>query len=72
MLGAGQATRLAAVIARTEMDMWDAPVAAIADTAICLILTLDAAEWRQSSAALDEPPHIIEITGIDGQGPNGS
>jgi predicted nucleic acid-binding protein len=59
---AEQATRLAAVIARTGLDPWDAHAAAIADTAVCPILTLDAAKWQQHSADLDEPLHIIEIT----------
>jgi predicted nucleic acid-binding protein len=59
---AEQAVRLAAVIARTELDPWDAHVAAVADASVCPILTLDAAKWHQHSGDLDEPPHIIEIT----------
>ncbi len=70
---AEQAARLAAVIARTGLDPWDAHVAAVADAAVCPILTLDAAKWRQHSADLDEPLHIIEITdpdeGSGGPGP---
>ena len=58
---AEQAARLAAVIARTGLDPWDAHVAAVADAAICPILTLDAGKWRQHSADLDESLHIIEI-----------
>ncbi len=58
---AEQAARLAAVIARTGLDPWDAHVAAVADAAICPILTLDAGKWRQHSADLDDPLHIIEI-----------
>lgn len=58
---AEQAARLAAVIARTGLDPWDAHVAAVADTAICPILTLAGAKWREHSADLDEPLHIIEI-----------
>jgi predicted nucleic acid-binding protein len=60
--GAEQAARLAGVIARTGLGPWDAHVAAIADVAICPILTLDAARWEQPSADLDEPLHIIEIS----------
>ncbi len=56
--GAEQAARLADVVARTGLDPWDAHVAAIADVAICPILTLHAAKWRQPSADLDEPLHI--------------
>jgi len=59
--GAEQAARLAAVVARTGLDPWDAHVAAIADVAICPILTLDAAKWQQPSADLAEPLHIVEI-----------
>ena len=62
---AEQAVRLAAVIARTGLDPWDAHVAAVADAAVCPILTLDAAKWREHSADLDEPLHIIEITDPD-------
>ena len=54
--------RLAGIIARTGLDPWDAHAAAIADVAIYPILTLDAAKWRQPSADLDEPLHIIEIS----------
>jgi hypothetical protein len=39
----------------------DAHVAAVADATICPILTLNAAKWRAHTAALDEPPHAIEI-----------
>jgi predicted nucleic acid-binding protein len=60
--GAEQAARLAAVIARTGLDPWDAHVAAVADAAVCPILTLDAAKWRPHSEDLDERLHIIEIT----------
>jgi predicted nucleic acid-binding protein len=63
--GAEQAMRLASVIAKTALDPWDAHVAAVADAAICPILTLDAAKWRQPSADLDEPLHIIEISDPD-------
>ena len=60
--GTGQAARLADVIARTGLDPWNAHVAAIADVTICPILTLNAATWRQPSADLDEPLHVIEIS----------
>src|SRR5690349_22369677 len=68
---AEQAVRLAAVIARTGLDPWDAHVAAIADAAICPILTLGAARWREHAADLDEPLHLIEIAEPD-EGPGGS
>lgn len=58
---AEQAARLSVVIARTGLDPWDAHVAAVADAAICPILTLDAGKWRQHARDLDEPLHIIEI-----------
>jgi hypothetical protein len=61
----GQAARLAAVIARTGLDPWDAHVAAVADAAICPILTLGAGKWRQHSADLDDPLHFIEIADPD-------
>jgi predicted nucleic acid-binding protein len=62
---AEQAVRLAAVIARTELDPWDAHVAAVADASVCPILTLDAAKWRKHAGDLDEPLHIIEIADPD-------
>ena len=62
---AEQAVRLAAVIARTGLDPWDAHVAAVADAAVCPILTLDAARWREHAADLDEPLHFIEVTDPD-------
>lgn len=58
---AEQAVKLASVIARTGLDPWDAHVAAVADAAVCPILTLDGAKWRQHTGDLDEPLHIIEI-----------
>jgi predicted nucleic acid-binding protein len=70
---AEQAVRLAAVIARTGLGPWDAHVAAVADAAVCPILTLDAARWRDHAADLDEPLHFIEIADPDeapgGHGP---
>ena len=60
-----QAARLADIIAKTGLDPWDAHAAAIADVAIYPILTRDAAKWRQPSADLDEPLHIIEISDPD-------
>ncbi len=65
LLDAEQAVRLAAIIARTELDPWDAHVAAVADASVCPILTLDAGKWRQHSGDLDEPLHIIEIADPD-------
>jgi predicted nucleic acid-binding protein len=58
---AEQAIRLAAVVARTGLDPWDAHVAAVADVSVCPILTLDAAKWRQHAGDLDELLHFIEI-----------
>jgi hypothetical protein len=55
--------------ARAGLDPWDAHAAAIADVAIYPIRTLDAAKWRQPSAGLDEPLHIIEISDPDERGP---
>jgi predicted nucleic acid-binding protein len=69
--GTEQAARLADIIARTGLDPWDAHVAAIADVAIYPILTLNAAKWRQPSADLDEPLHIIEISDPDQDEPEG-
>jgi predicted nucleic acid-binding protein len=62
---AEQAIRLAAVIARTGLDPWDAHVAAIADVSVCPIVTLDAAKWRQHENDLDDRLHIIEIADPD-------
>ena len=67
---AEQAVQLAAVIARTGLDPWDAHVAAVADAAVCPILTLGAAGWREHAADLDEPLHFIEIADPD-EGPGG-
>jgi predicted nucleic acid-binding protein len=62
---AEQAVRLATVIARTGLDPWAAHVAAVADAAVCPILTLDAARWREHAVDLDEPLHFIEIADPD-------
>ena len=62
---AEQAAHLAGVIARTGLDPGDAHVAAVADVAICPILTLDAAKWREPSASLDEQSHIIHVADPD-------
>ena len=68
-----QAARLAAVIARTDLDPWDAHVAAVADASVCPILTLDAAKWRQHAGDLDDPLHIIEVADPDeSDGPGSS
>jgi predicted nucleic acid-binding protein len=58
---AEQAIRLAEVIARTGLDPWDAHVGAIADTAACPILTLDAAKWREHEEDLDQRLYFIEV-----------
>jgi predicted nucleic acid-binding protein len=59
--GVNQAVKLADVIAKTDLDPWDAHVAAVADAATCPILTLDGEKWRGASAALDQPLHVMEI-----------
>jgi predicted nucleic acid-binding protein len=56
-----QATRLAAVIAPTGLSPYDAHVAAVADAAICAILTLEAEKWREHARDLDQPLYFIEI-----------
>ncbi|MGD0246859.1 MAG: PIN domain-containing protein [Streptosporangiaceae bacterium] len=63
--GAEQAARLATVIARTGLDPWDAHVAAVADAAVCPILTLEAEKWREHAGDLDDQLHIIEIADPD-------
>ncbi|MGN9839176.1 hypothetical protein ACTMTI_13745 [Nonomuraea sp. H19] len=63
--GTKQASVLAAMIARTGLDPWDAHVAAIADVSVCPILTLDAAKWAEPSKSLEEPLHIREIADPD-------
>jgi predicted nucleic acid-binding protein len=60
-----QAVRLAAVIARTGLDPYDAHVAVVADAAVCPILTLDAAKWRGHAGDLDERLHFVEIADPD-------
>jgi predicted nucleic acid-binding protein len=60
--GAEQAVRLAEVVARTGLDPWDVHAAAIADVAICPILTLNGVKWREHIADLDESLHIVEIS----------
>jgi hypothetical protein len=68
---AGQAVRLAAVIARTGLDPWDAHVAPVAAAAVCPILTHDATRWQEHAADLDEPLHVIQIADPD-EAPGGS
>lgn len=60
-----QATRLAAVIARTELSPYDAHVAAVADASVCAILTLEAPKWQEHARDLDEPLYFIEIAEPD-------
>jgi predicted nucleic acid-binding protein len=66
--GVEQALALAAVMARTRLEPWDAHVAAIADAAICPIFTLDAAKWRQHSEDLNDRLYIVEIADPDEDG----
>lgn len=58
---AEQAVRLAAVVARTNLDPWDAHGTQVADASVCAILTADAARWREHARDLEEPLHFIEI-----------
>jgi predicted nucleic acid-binding protein len=58
---AEQAVRLAAILAQTGLDTYDAHVAAVADASVCPILTLDAPKWREHARDLEEPLHFIEI-----------
>ena len=60
--GARQAARVASIMDRTGLAAWDAHVAAVAAAAKCPMLTLDAAQWQQASAAFDPPLQVIEIT----------
>ena len=60
-----QAIRLAAIIARTGLDPWDAHVAAIADASVCPILTRDAAKWQEHAEDLDDRLYFIEIDDPD-------
>lgn len=60
-----QAVRLAAVIAATDLDPWDAHVAAVADASVCPILTINGPKWRQHAHDLEEPLHFIEIAEPD-------
>jgi hypothetical protein len=53
------------VIARTQLDSYDAHVAAVADAAVCPILTLNPAKWREHALDLDEPLHFVEIADPD-------
>jgi predicted nucleic acid-binding protein len=57
----GQALRLVEIAAKTGLDVCAAHVAAVADTAICPILTLDGDRWRRASSVLPDPLHVIEI-----------
>jgi predicted nucleic acid-binding protein len=62
---AEQALALATVVARTELNPYDAHVAAVADASVCPILTLDAAKWREHASDLDEGLHYVEIADPD-------
>ena len=62
---AEQAAILAAVIAKTGLEMCDAHVAAVADASVCPVLTMDAPKWREHARDLGEPLHIIEIAHPD-------
>lgn len=60
-----QAIHLAAVMARTGLQPWDAHVAAVADASVCPIVTLDAAKWQKHARDLDEPLYFVEIADPD-------
>lgn len=62
---AEQASRLAAVIAGTGLDPWDAHAAMTADALVSFILTLDGAKWAEHARDLDVPLHFIEIADPD-------
>ncbi|GAA4976711.1 putative nucleic acid-binding protein [Nonomuraea thailandensis] len=53
---------LATVLGRTDLDWGDAHVAALADTSMCPILTLDSSSWTAAIRAFEEPLHVIEIS----------
>ncbi|MFB9253904.1 hypothetical protein ACFFWE_37235 [Sphaerisporangium melleum] len=61
LAGPKQGIALAEVIARTDLEPWDAHVAAVAIAAICPILTLKAARWEEPARSLGEPLYICEI-----------
>ncbi|GII52704.1 hypothetical protein Pth03_10930 [Planotetraspora thailandica] len=63
--GIHQVAKLADVMAITGLDIYDAHVAAIADVAICPILTIDAVKWKGPARALEQPLHIVEIVDPD-------
>jgi predicted nucleic acid-binding protein len=62
---AEQATALATVMSLTGLDVWDAHVAAVADAAVCPILTYDPAKWESPSRALEHRLHVWEIADPD-------
>ncbi|WP_220448431.1 hypothetical protein [Nonomuraea diastatica] len=53
---------LASVLNRTGLDWGDAHVAALADTSVCPILTLEGPHWAAAIRAFEEPLHIIQIS----------
>lgn len=60
--GVHQAAKLADMMAVTGLDVYDAHVAAIADVAVCPILTLRGDKWQGPARALAQPLHVIEIS----------
>jgi predicted nucleic acid-binding protein len=58
---ADQAARLTAIAAKTDLDLGDAHVAAVAGASGCPVLTLDLTKWRQHGRDLDPPLQFIEI-----------
>jgi predicted nucleic acid-binding protein len=58
---ADQAARLTAIVAKTDLDLGDAHVAAVAGASGCPVLTLDLAKWQQHAGDLDQSLRVIEI-----------
>jgi predicted nucleic acid-binding protein len=63
--GVEQAAKIADVIARTDLTPWDAHVAAVADVAVCPILTFDASRWEEVSRSMGDRLFTIEIADPD-------
>ncbi|MEV7808665.1 hypothetical protein AB0O28_37505 [Microbispora sp. NPDC088329] len=63
--GIAQSAKLVDTMAVTGLDVHDAHAAAIADVAVCPILTLQGGKWQRPSRCLDSPLHVIEIADPD-------
>lgn len=64
---AEQATALGTVISLTKLDVWDAHVAAVANAAVCPILTYDTIKWEGPSRALEHRLHVWKVADPDDQ-----